>query len=86
MYGKGGLLNQFKTQDMPRVAISVEMLDTGVDIREVVNLVFAKAVYSYFTFWQMIGRGTRVLDDNPSLRRVVSRNGNVSHRRLLGDL
>jgi type I restriction enzyme R subunit len=61
-YGKGGLLDQFKNRDMPRVAISVDMLDTGVDIREVVNLVFAKPVYSYVKFWQMIGRGTRVLD------------------------
>lgn len=62
VYGKGGLLDQFKNQDMPRVAISVDMLDTGVDIREVVNLVFAKPVYSFTKFWQMIGRGTRVLD------------------------
>ena len=62
VYGKGGLLDQFKTQDMPRVGISVDMLDTGVDIREVVNLVFAKPVYSHVKFWQMIGRGTRVLD------------------------
>lgn len=62
VYGKGGLLDQFRTQDMPRVAISVDMLDTGVDVREIVNLVFAKPVYSYVKFWQMIGRGTRVLD------------------------
>ena len=68
-HGKGGLLDQFKTRDMPRVAISVDMLDTGVDVREVVNLVFAKPVYSYVKFWQMIGRGTRVLEDDPSLRR-----------------
>ena len=54
VYGKGGLLDQFKNQDMPRVAISVDMLDTGVDVREVVNLVFAKPVYSYVKFWQMI--------------------------------
>lgn len=47
---------------MPRVAISMDMLDTGVDVREVVNLVFAKPVYSYVKFWQMLGRGTRVLD------------------------
>ena len=60
--GKGGLLHQFKQEDMPRVAISVDMLDTGVDIREVVNLVFAKPVYSYTKFWQMIGRGTRLLE------------------------
>ena len=69
VYGKGGLLDQFKTSDMPRVAISVDMLDTGVDIPEVVNLVFAKPVYSYVKFWQMIGRGTRVLDLDPAKRR-----------------
>src|SRR5262249_50292473 len=69
VYGKGGLLDQFKTQDMPRVAISVDMLDTGVDVREVVNLVFAKPVYSYTKFWQMIGRGTRVLDDDLRKRK-----------------
>ena len=70
VYGKGGLLDQFKTQDMPRVAISVDMLDTGVDVREVVNLVFAKPVYSYVKFWQMIGRGTRVLESDPALRKA----------------
>jgi type I restriction enzyme R subunit len=42
VYGKGGLLDQFKTQDMPRVTISVDMLDTGIDVLEIVNLVFAK--------------------------------------------
>ncbi len=70
VHGKGGLLDQFKTRDMPRVAISVDMLDTGVDVPEVVNLVFAKPVYSYTKFWQMIGRGTRVLDANPAKRKV----------------
>ena len=69
VHGKGGLLDQFKNQDMPRVAISVDMLDTGVDIREVCNLVFAKPVYSYVKFWQMIGRGTRVLLDDPAQRK-----------------
>jgi len=63
VYGKGGLLDQFKKNDMPRVAISVDMLDTGIDVREIVNLVFAKPVYSYTKFWQMIGRGTRLLDE-----------------------
>ncbi len=70
VYGKGGLLDQFKTQDMPRVAISVDMLDTGVDVLEAVNLVFAKPVYSYVKFWQMIGRGTRVLKADPALRKA----------------
>jgi len=62
VYGKGGLLDQFANHDLPRIAISVDMLDTGIDVREIVNLVFAKPVYSYTKFWQMIGRGTRLLE------------------------
>ncbi|MEJ2065254.1 MAG: DEAD/DEAH box helicase family protein [Reinekea sp.] len=62
VYGKGGLLDQFTNSDMPRIAISVDMLDTGIDVREIVNLVFAKPIYSYTKFWQMIGRGTRLLE------------------------
>ena len=62
VYGKGGLLDQFTNNDMPRIAISVDMLDTGIDVREIVNLVFAKPVYSYTKFWQMVGRGTRLLE------------------------
>ncbi|KAA6333486.1 hypothetical protein EZS27_018112 [termite gut metagenome] len=62
VYGKGGLLDQFKNNDFPRIAISVDMLDTGIDISELVNLVFAKPVFSYTKFWQMIGRGTRILN------------------------
>ena len=62
VYGKGGLLDQFKTNNMPRVALSVDMLDTGIDILEITNLVFAKPVFSYTKFWQMIGRGTRLLE------------------------
>ncbi|HVW67101.1 MAG TPA: DEAD/DEAH box helicase family protein [Candidatus Peribacteraceae bacterium] len=62
VHGKGGLLDQFKNNDMPRIAISVDMLDTGIDVREIVNLVFAKPVFSYTKFWQMIGRGTRLLE------------------------
>lgn len=62
VYGPTGLLQQFKKNDMPRIAISVDMLDTGIDIHEITNLVFAKPVFSYTKFWQMIGRGTRLLD------------------------
>ena len=62
VHGKGGILDRFKNSDMPRIAISVDMLDTGIDVREVVNLIFAKPVFSYTKFWQMIGRGTRVLE------------------------
>ena len=64
VYGKGGLLDQFTNNDMPRIAISVDMLDTGIDVREIVNLVFTKPVYSYTKFWQMIGRGTRLLESS----------------------
>lgn len=64
VYGDDGLLAQFKKKDMPRIAISVDMLDTGIDIRELVNLVFAKPVFSYTKFWQMIGRGTRTLEQS----------------------
>ncbi|MBI2342969.1 MAG: DEAD/DEAH box helicase family protein [Deltaproteobacteria bacterium] len=61
---EGGLLDQFKDpKDAMKVAISVDMLDTGVDVREVVNLVFAKPVFSRAKFWQMIGRGTRLRED-----------------------
>jgi type I restriction enzyme R subunit len=47
----------------PHIAISVDMLDTGIDVPEVVNLVFFKIVRSKTKFWQMIGRGTRLCPD-----------------------
>ena len=47
----------------PRIAISVDMLDTGIDVPSVLNLVFFKPVYSRTKFWQMIGRGTRLCPD-----------------------
>ena len=55
------LLDDFSQKDKaPHLAISVDMLDTGIDIPEVANLVFFKPVYSKIKFWQMIGRGTRL--------------------------
>jgi type I restriction enzyme R subunit len=57
-YGDG-LITKFKKNNLPRVAISVDMLDTGIDVPEVVNLVFMKPVQSRIKLWQMIGRGTR---------------------------
>ncbi|WP_341679405.1 DEAD/DEAH box helicase family protein [Niveibacterium sp. SC-1] len=59
------LIDDFKgaensKNDQLRIAISVDMLDTGIDVPEVVNLVFAKPVKSKVKFWQMIGRGTRL--------------------------
>lgn len=47
----------------PHIAISVDMLDTGIDIPEIVNLVFIKLVRSKTKFWQMVGRGTRLRPD-----------------------
>jgi type I restriction enzyme R subunit len=56
---RGQLIGKFKNEDLPRIAISVDMLDTGVDIPEVVNLVFMKQVQSRIKLEQMLGRGTR---------------------------
>ena len=58
------LLDDFSQKDKaPHIAISVDMLDTGIDIPEVANLVFFKPVYSKIKFWQMIGRGTRLCSE-----------------------
>lgn len=58
------LLDEFSEPSKePTIAVSVDMLDTGVDIPEVVNLVFFKPVYSRVKFNQMIGRGTRLCPD-----------------------
>ena len=58
------LIKEFKQKGNDfRIAISVDMLDTGIDVPEVVNLVFAKKVMSWVKFWQMIGRGTRLCAD-----------------------
>ena len=58
------LIDDFLQKDKaPHIAISVDMLDTGIDVPEVANLVFFKPVYSKIKFWQMIGRGTRLCPD-----------------------
>jgi type I restriction enzyme R subunit len=55
------LIDDFSVPDKtPHIAISVDMLDTGIDVPDVVNLVFFKIVRSKTKFWQMIGRGTRL--------------------------
>jgi type I restriction enzyme R subunit len=56
---KGNLIEQFKKEDFPRIAITVDLLETGIDVPEVVNLVFMKPVQSRIKLEQMIGRGTR---------------------------
>lgn len=58
------LLDDFSTKDKnPQLAISVDMLDTGIDVPEVVNLVLFKLIRSKTKFWQIIGRGTRLCED-----------------------
>ncbi|MGV7607458.1 type I restriction-modification enzyme R subunit C-terminal domain-containing protein [Mycobacterium kansasii] len=58
------LIDDFsQPEKAPHIAISVDMLDTGIDVPEVVNLVFFKQVRSKTKFWQMIGRGTRLCPD-----------------------
>ena len=58
------LIDDFsKAESTPHIAISVDMLDTGIDVPEVVNLVFFKPVRSKTKFYQMIGRGTRLAPD-----------------------
>ena len=58
------LIDNFLNKDkFPQIAISVDMLDTGIDVPEVVNLVFFKLVRSKTKFWQMVGRGTRLCPD-----------------------
>ena len=54
-------VKRFEKRDSPRIALSVGVLDTGVDIPEIMNLVFVKPVISSIRFWQMLGRGTRSL-------------------------
>ena len=58
------LIDDFgQTGKAPHIAISVDMLDTGIDVPDVVNLVFFKTIHSKTKFWQMIGRGTRLRPD-----------------------
>ncbi|MDE0136435.1 MAG: DEAD/DEAH box helicase family protein [Acidimicrobiaceae bacterium] len=62
-YGQS-LIDDFSNKTKaPHIAISVDMLDTGIDVPEVVNLVFFKMVRSKTKFWQMLGRGTRLCPD-----------------------
>ncbi len=58
------LIDDFSSPNkFPQIAISVDMLDTGIDVPDVVNLVFFKLVRSKTKFWQMLGRGTRLRPD-----------------------
>ena len=58
------LIDDFSVKEKnPQIVVSVDMLDTGIDVPEVLNLVFFKLVRSKTKFWQMIGRGTRLCED-----------------------
>ena len=57
------LQKEFKFGQRIRIVVSVDMMDTGVDIPDIVNLVFFKKVLSKIKFWQMVGRGTRICQD-----------------------
>jgi len=61
-YAQDVIDNFGKKNDNPIIAVSVDMLDTGIDVPEIVNLVFFKIVRSRAKFWQMIGRGTRLCE------------------------
>jgi type I restriction enzyme R subunit len=80
------LIDEFKDPASKlTIAISVDMLDTGIDVPEVVNLVFAKPVKSKVKFWQMIGRGTRLCTDlfgpgrHKSVFRIFDHWGNFEY-------
>ena len=58
------LINSFEVRGkMPQIVVSVDMMDTGIDVPDVLNLVFFKQVKSKIKFWQMVGRGTRKSPD-----------------------
>ena len=58
------IIDSFSVRDkLPQIAVSVDMLDTGIDVPDVLNLVFFKRIYSKIKFVQMIGRGTRKSDN-----------------------
>lgn len=59
-YAQSAIDEFSEPEKLPQIAISVDMLDTGIDVPEVLNLVFFKKVMSKAKFWQMIGRGTRL--------------------------
>lgn len=73
------IIDDFKNPDKePRIAVSVDMMDTGIDVPECVNLVFFKKVRSKTKFWQMIGRGTRLA---PNMACVDQIDGAYSGKR-----
>ena len=73
------IIDDFKHQEKePRIAVSVDMMDTGIDVPECVNLVFFKKIRSKTKFWQMIGRGTRLA---PNLNCIDCINGEYTGKK-----
>lgn len=73
------VIDDFKVPDKnPFIAVSVDMMDTGIDVPELVNLVFFKKVRSKTKFWQMIGRGTRLCE---GLNCVDQKNGEYADKK-----
>lgn len=65
------VIDDFKIADkLPFITVSVDMMDTGIDVPECVNLVFFKKVHSKTKFWQMIGRGTRLCKGLTCIDRI----------------
>ena len=65
------IIDDFKQPEKaPQIAVSVDMMDTGIDVPECVNLVFFKKVRSKAKFWQMIGRGTRLCKELPCVDQI----------------
>lgn len=56
------IIDEFQYKELPVITVSVDMMDTGIDVPDVLNLVFFKQVRSKTKFWQMIGRGTRLCE------------------------
>ena len=73
------IIDDFKVSDkMPQIVVSVDMMDTGIDVPECVNLVFFKKVRSKSKFWQMIGRGTRLC---PAIEFADGKDGSYMDKR-----
>src|SRR5207302_2860820 len=62
-YAQSLLDDFYQAEKAPHIAVSIDMLDTGIDVPEIVNLIFFKIVRSKTKFWQMLGRGTRLCPD-----------------------
>ena len=75
---KGALIEKFKKADQPRIAITVDLLETGIDVPEAVNLVFMRPVHSAIKLWQMIGRGRAARPPAPILTACPRAANNAS--------